>query len=206
MNKKKLPNAIVQTPEAVHADSLTEQHAFISPQTERVRRARPGRQVIDMAPQREAPNVLVANDTGPVTARPDDSYVRRHRAMATRIVERHANFSAIGGVIPLPIVNIASVSAIILRMLKRLSQHYGVPFERDRARMVVIGLTGGCMPTGLAAATASTLSFVVPGANLFGLAVCSVTASTCTRGIGRLFIELFESGATWRDLPPAEHR
>jgi uncharacterized protein (DUF697 family) len=153
-----------------------------------------------------ATTLVIANDLGPLSPRPDSSFESRHRSRARAIVERHANFSAIGGVIPLPLVNLASVTAIILRMLKLLSRHYGVPFERERARMIVVGLTGGCMPTGLAAVTASTLSFAVPGSALFGLAVCSVTASACTRGIGRMFIELFESGATWRDLPTLESR
>jgi uncharacterized protein (DUF697 family) len=165
--------------------------------------------VIEIASKREGPSVLVANDAGPAAPRPDDdddTYEMRHRSIARAIVERHANLSAIGGVIPLPIVNVASVTAIILRMLKMLSGHYGVPFERDRARKIVVGLTGGVMPTGLAAVTTSTLSYVVPGSNLLGLAVCSITASACTRAIGRMFIELFEGGATWRDIPALEKR
>jgi hypothetical protein len=64
----------------------------------------------------------------------------------------------------------------------------------------VIGLMGGAMPTGLAAATASTLVYIVPGSNLIGLAVSSMTALACTRGIGNIFIEHFESGATLHDF------
>ena len=91
------------------------------------------------------------------------------------IVERHAAYSVVGGIIPLPIVNVASVTAIIVRMVKVLSELYGVPFERDRARAIVIGLMGGIMPTGVAAVTASTLLYVIPGSNLIGLAMSSVS-------------------------------
>jgi uncharacterized protein (DUF697 family) len=214
-NKKKLPKAIVQTAHTMREAGAAEQRQDGVPSasvSEPAAASAPARNsaaadnVIDIALNREAPGVLVANDMSPAIAMPDGAFEMRHRSMARAIVERHANFSAIGGIIPLPIINVASVAAIILRMLKMLSRHYGVPFERERARMIVIGLTGGCMPTGLAAVTASTLSFIVPGSNLFGLAVCSVTASTCTRGIGKMFIELFESGATWRDIPAIEKR
>jgi uncharacterized protein (DUF697 family) len=125
----------------------------------------------------------------------------RRRAKALAIVERHANLSAIGGVIPLPIVNVASVTAIIVRMVRALSSHYGVPFERGRARAIVVGLMGGFIPTGLAAVTASALFYIVPGSNLVGLAVSSVAASACARNIGRLFVEHFENGATLFDFP-----
>ena len=60
---------------------------------------------------------------------------------------------------------------------------------------------GGVMPTGLASAATSALVYVVPGANVLGLVVSSVTAGTCARSIGRLFIDHFESGATLVDFP-----
>ena len=52
------------------------------------------------------------------------------------------------------------------------------------------------MPTGLGAVTTSTLVYIVPGSSLVGLAVSSVAGAACTRSIGRIFIEHFESGAT----------
>jgi uncharacterized protein (DUF697 family) len=128
----------------------------------------------------------------------------RRRSLAKAIVERHAAYAAIGGVIPVPIANVASITAVIVRMVKVLSGLYGVPFQRDRARAMVIGLMGGTVPTGLAAVTTSTLVTLIPASALIGLAVSSVTAIACTRSIGRIFIEHFESGATLHDLPPLE--
>jgi uncharacterized protein (DUF697 family) len=121
-------------------------------------------------------------------------------------VERHAAYSAVGGIIPLPLANVASVTALIVRMVKALSDHYRVPFERARARAIVIGLMGGAMPTGFGVVTTTSLLHLVPGANLIGLAVCSVTAAACTRSIGRIFVEHFESGATLVEFPAIERR
>ncbi len=128
----------------------------------------------------------------------------RRRSLAKAIVERHAAYAAVGGIIPVPIANVASITAVIVRMVKVLSGLYGVPFQRDRARAMVIGLMGGTVPTGLAAVTTSTLVTLIPASGLIGLAVSSVTAIACTRSIGRIFIEHFESGATLHDLPPLE--
>lgn len=125
---------------------------------------------------------------------------------ANAIVERYSNFSALGGVIPLPLFNVAGVTVIIVRMVKQLCSLYGVPYQNGRARALVVGLAGGAVPTTASAITTSTLVFVIPGVNLFGLAVSSVTASVCTRAIGRRFIEHFETGANLLDFPVIDKR
>jgi uncharacterized protein (DUF697 family) len=95
----------------------------------------------------------------------------------------------------LPVVNIAGVAAIILRMLKQLSELYQVHFERDRTRLFVIGVLGGAAPTGLGAATVSTIGLVAPVPAFLGLAVSALTAAAVTRAIGEVFIESFERQA-----------
>jgi uncharacterized protein (DUF697 family) len=136
----------------------------------------------------------VVSDVLPVTSINAEPQGLRRRAEARKIVERHKMYAAVGGLLPLPVVNVAGVTAIILRMMKALSKLYQVPFERDRTRSIVVGLMGGAVPTGLAAATSSTLAFVIPGSGLVGLAVSSVSAAAFTRGIGLVFIDHFESG------------
>ncbi len=135
---------------------------------------------------------------------PAEFGARRRLSQAHAIVERHATYSAAGGIIPLPIANAASVMAIIVRMVRMLSNLYGVPFERDRARAIVVGMAGGATPTGLAAITSSTLYYLVPASAIIGLAVSSVAAVACTRSIGRTFVEHFESGATLNDYSAIE--
>lgn len=146
-----------------------------------------------------APTATAAVTRVPSTGMESDE--GRRRSLARAIVERHAAYAAVGGVIPVPIANVAGVTAVIVRMVKVLSGLYGVPFERDRARAMVIGLMGGTVPTGLGAVTASTLVSLIPGSALIGLGVSSIAAIACTRSIGQVFVEHFEGGATLRDLP-----
>jgi uncharacterized protein (DUF697 family) len=201
-NKKKLPKAIRRTPEdprqgaSAHTTDLKQPTGAAAASFF----ARDG-EIVGPAPPSPAAGALVVQRREPT----EFNAVRR-LSQAQAIVERHATYSAAGGLVPLPIVNVASVTAIILRMVKRLSNLYGVPFERDRARAIVVGLAGGAMPTGLAAVTTSTLHYLVPASALIGLAVSSVTAVACTRSIGRIFVEHFESGETLRDFPTIEQR
>jgi uncharacterized protein (DUF697 family) len=124
-----------------------------------------------------------------------DTEAARQRTRALAIVERHANFSAAGGFIPVPIANMAVVTAVIMRMIRALHELYGMPFEHSRAYGLVIGLTGGVLPTRLATLATSTAVLLVPGYNLFGLAVSSVTASAYARAVGRMLINDFEHQA-----------
>ncbi|HWV55141.1 DUF697 domain-containing protein [Pseudorhodoplanes sp.] len=114
---------------------------------------------------------------------------------AFKIVDRHKMYAGLGGLLPMAAVNVAGVTAVILRMVKTLSDLYGIPFERDKTRSIVIGLMGGAAPTGLAAAAATTLSFAAPIAGAVGLAVSSVAAAALTRRIGLHFVERFETEA-----------
>ena len=147
----------------------------------------------------------VANDQRPTVSIYVDGYAARRRARARSIVERHKTFAAIGGLFPLPIVNVAGVTAVMLRMVKQLSDLYGVPFERDRTRSLIVGLVGGAVPTGLGTATASTLAFVLPAHALVGLGVSAISAGALTRGIGLVFLDHFESASMPLGVAEIEH-
>jgi uncharacterized protein (DUF697 family) len=135
-------------------------------------------------------NTEIVDDSYPA-ALPADPAVRL-RPLAERIVRRHATMAGCGGLIPIPIVNISAITAIIVRMVRTLAGVYGINLQRDRARALVISFLGGTLPTGFAVATSSTLIYLVPGANLAGMAVSSISAVACTRAIGSMFIDYFE--------------
>lgn len=200
MNKKKLPKAVLRTADqmreaaersqdAPHPVDLNETPAARPAAMRTADRAAAGN-VIEMMPKAdaaEAPQPAVPADDGAVALR---------RRMAVATVERYANWAAVGGAIPVPLANAAAVTALMVRMIHSLSKLYGVPFEKTRTRAAVVGLMGGVLPTGLATIAASAVTYVAPGYGLLGLAASSVTSSTYARGIGRLYIEHFESGST----------
>ena len=126
-------------------------------------------------------------------SRAADPLAARRRALARRIVDRHKNYAAVGGLVPLPAANIASVTAVNLRMVKQLSELYGVPFQRDRTRSLIIAVSAGAVPTGAGLAASSTLMWIVPGGLVWGLGAAALTAGALTRGIGLVFVDSFET-------------
>jgi uncharacterized protein (DUF697 family) len=212
MNKKKLPRAIQRTRDdraTGFIEELPQRPASSGTSELRDIRAtnvsEPAGKVVKLIPEsdgspRQSPHS--SSQTSSLASIGADQ--RKARALA--IVDRHAAYSAIGGVIPLPLANFAGVTAVILRMVKVLSNHYGVPFERDRARTIVVALVGGTMPMGVATLATSTVWYIVPPAALMGLAASCLTAAGFTRSIGRIFVEHFETGATLKDFSAPEPR
>jgi uncharacterized protein (DUF697 family) len=169
MNKKKLPKAVLRT-----ADQMREPAPTAKSQDN----------VIEMVPKTELP----------APAAPTDPAAALRRRKAGAIVERYANLSAIGGAVPIPLANAAAITGLLVRMVKKLSDLYDVPFERTRTRSIVIGLMGGALPTGFATIATTTVTYFIPGLNMMGLAISSVTSGAFARSIGHLYIEHFENG------------
>jgi len=205
VSKKKLPNAIIHPidgmREAVAADRSREWRGALTATTAPNQSANGEAVTAPMGIEKTQASAVPVKATSTRGARTfAETNLAKRQAQARAIVARHAAYSAVGGILPLPVASVAGITTIIIRMVKMLSNLYGVPFERDRARAIIVGLVGGTVPTGFAAVTTSTLFFVVPSGALMGLVVSSFTAIACTRSIGQIFIEHFESGATLHDL------
>ena len=151
---------------------------------------------VEAEPVLEVSSAPIANDVTPPLSAEANAEAAKRRALARKIVNRHRNYAAVGGLLPLPVVSIASLTAINLLMVRQLSTLYRVPFQRDRSRSLIVALVGGAVPAGLGTATSTKLMLVVPGGMLFGIGVSAVTAAALTRGIGLVFIESFESDAS----------
>jgi len=188
MTRKPLPKAIRQP--------ITNLHDFTAPITPDEEAPIAAAIAAKLKPELAVSLAPIANDAGPSSTSPEaKNFAAKRLARARKIVGRHRNYAAMGGLVPLPVANIASVTAINLRMVKQLSDLYQVPFSRDRTRSFIIGLVGGAVPTGLGTATSSTLMWIVPGGLLVGLGVSAISAAALTRGIGLVFVDSFESGA-----------
>jgi uncharacterized protein (DUF697 family) len=205
MNRRKLPKVIMRvsdddmsgTPAGLGAAPLAEAGtAHVIPAF--------GRDSDPIGSIAETATETASVNTLPQPASLPDPAAARRRARALRIVDRYAVYSAVGGIVPLPLVNVAGITGLIVRMVKVLADHYGVAFEKDRARAIVVGFVAGVMPSGLGSIASSTLTYLMPHSALAGLAVSSVTAAACTRSIGRIFVEHFENGATLADLRVVE--
>ncbi|MDR3436283.1 DUF697 domain-containing protein [Telmatospirillum sp.] len=140
------------------------------------------------------------------TGAPPDLTAALHRAQAREVVERYSTYAAVGCVVPLPLIEMATLAAVVFKMCRTLAIHYQVPLSQTRARSVVIALICALIPTGLGNLTTAALLKIVPGADVLGFAAASMSAAALTRLAGFSLIAQFESGdaslptdlAVWR--------
>jgi uncharacterized protein (DUF697 family) len=198
MRRKPLPKAITRSIanlQQIAAGFAADEQGRVPPHL--TRQAAPPSTAFDAV--EPEPKFEPASETKPPSTRDSaDPLAARRRALAHRIVDRHKNYAAMGGLVPLPAANIASVTAMNLRMVKQLSELYGIPFQRDRTRSLIIALIAGAAPTGAGLAASSTLMWIIPGGLVWGLGAAALTAGALTRGIGLVFIDSFEAAIAER--------
>lgn len=128
-----------------------------------------------------------------------ESKLERSRA----IVRKYMYWSMGAGFIPVPYVDIAAVTGVQIKMLADLSQHYGIPFAKNRAKEIVAALIGGALPGPIAASAVGSAVKMVPvvGPIIGGVSVPILSGAT-TYAVGTVFIQHFESGGTFLDFDP----
>ena len=119
------------------------------------------------------------------------------------IIIDHAMLSAGTGLFSVPLLDVAAMLTIELRMLKKLSDLYGIPFSKYRGKSMIASLVGG-IHAGLW--TSSCLK-LIPLFGLAGVVLPMVAISGgITYAIGKVFVQHFESGGTLLDFRPEKMR
>lgn len=135
-----------------------------------------------------------------------EATLESRRAAAVKLVERFSLWSGAAGLIPLPLVDLAAVGGVQVRMLSRISQIYGVPFSENRGKALIAGLAGSMVPVSSAIGAAS----IIKGVPLFGIVVSAFAMPAMSAGatyaIGMVFIQHFASGGTLLDFNAGDYR
>lgn len=199
---KKLPKATAQTFDDIRHQRDTAQPAKAKAKTAKAptRKARPAAAKTAEKTRAEPPRRSARSTTA------DDTAQELRRVRAGMIIERFTAYSAVGSIIPIPVVDTLSVVFLIVSMVKSLAGLYETPFNRDRVRAAVAGLIGGVGQAGAGTAIATALAKWTPGANMVGAAVSSATSAVLTRTIGHAFVLHFETGGTALEFDPATLR
>jgi uncharacterized protein (DUF697 family) len=128
-------------------------------------------------------------------------------AQATEIVKRNMLWSAGAGVLPVPMLELVAITAVEVKLINELAQHYKLPFRNDLAKSAVLSLVGslGSVTLGKLIAFSSMRAIPVFGQLLAVVAVPGMAAAI-TYAIGKVFIAHFEAGGTLLDFNPAAMR
>ncbi|HEX2222691.1 MAG TPA: DUF697 domain-containing protein [Thermoanaerobaculia bacterium] len=124
-------------------------------------------------------------------------------AGAVQIIKKYALWSAGAGLIPVPGVDLAAIAGVQVKMLSELARLYDVPFRRNRAKAVILGVLGSTGAQALAVGLPGTAVKMVP---ILGSVIGAVTtplfAGAVTYGIGNVLVPHFERGGTLENLNP----
>lgn len=113
-----------------------------------------------------------------------------YRSQANKIIEKHVIWSLGGGLIPIPLVDFAAVTAIQVDMLGQLANLYGVKYTESNGKKLVVALTG----TTLAKIGSSFLK-VIPGfGSVIGGVSMAILSGASTYAVGQVAIQQFELG------------
>ena len=124
---------------------------------------------------------------------------RMRRERAQTLVQYHSAIAGSVGVMPLPWLDLVVVSAVQLRMLRRLTRLYEIEFSSQRVKVLIAALIGGTQ----SALVVASLSKYIPAV---GPAVAGIpaglAAGATTYALGRVFMAHFETGGNLIDFDP----
>jgi uncharacterized protein (DUF697 family) len=141
-------------------------------------------------------------ETGQATAETPE---QRHDT-AAKLVDRFSLWSGVGGLIPLPFVDVLAVGGLQLQMLRRLSQMYDVQFSENRGKALIASIAGTMIPVTSGMGAASALKGVPILGMIASAFVMPVLSAGATYAIGKAFVQHFESGGTLLDFNPPDYK
>jgi uncharacterized protein (DUF697 family) len=120
------------------------------------------------------------SDSTPKAPQATDRTARRMRA--DRIIKKYVLWSSGAGLIPIPLADLAAVTAVQVSMLEELSKLYEVEFSEPVVRNFLTALTGGV----IARIGASAIK-AIPGIGTFlGGASMSIMSGASTYAVGQV--------------------
>lgn len=120
---------------------------------------------------------------------------------ARRIVRRNVYWAVGAGLVPVPGVDFVALTAVQVKLLKQLSDHYHVKFFDDKAKKIVSALVASTGSVALAGLVGHSLFKLVPVVGqIFGVVGLPVFAGALTQAIGNLFVMHYETGGTLLDF------
>ncbi|MEM7182870.1 MAG: YcjF family protein [Spirochaetota bacterium] len=119
---------------------------------------------------------------------------------ADRIVYRHMIYSMAAGAIPIPLVDIAAVTANQVDMIRQLAEQYSVEYSKDMGKSIATSITGATF----AKAGASVIK-TIPGVGTWlGITAQVLLAGSSTYALGQIFKNHFSQDNGLFDIDPDE--
>lgn len=127
-------------------------------------------------------------------------------AQANKIVRNYSLGSIVPSLIPVPMLDLAAVTGIQLKMLQSLAQTYGIEFKQEFGRAAITALIGGTVALSTARVVSSAVKAIPGVGSLVGAFTMPAINGGTTYAIGKVFTQHFESGGTFLTFDAAKVR
>ena len=123
------------------------------------------------------------------------------RALGT--VRKYVYGAMAVGLVPVPLVDLAGLTALQIKMVHSIAKIYDVPFKTDIGKSTIASLLGSLGPVTIARGTFGSLVKAIPVVGpIAGIATQPVLAGAFTYAVGKVFIQHFEAGGTFLNFNP----
>lgn len=121
---------------------------------------------------------------------------------ANSITNRRTLYAAGAGLIPFPIVDIATLLGVQVIMIRDIARVFGVDFKEQRVRSMITTLVGDLGAVGVM----SGVKAIPVVGSIVGAFSTSLTGAAATYALGKVFTQHFNHGGTLLDFDPMKSR
>ena len=118
------------------------------------------------------------------------------------LVKKYMWWSMGAGLLPIPLLDIAAVSGVQLKMLNELAKVYNVKFSKNAGKSIIGALLGGISADALSKSYITSAVKSIPIIGIVGSVSMPIFSGAATWAIGKVFIQHFASGGTFLDFDP----
>ena len=124
-------------------------------------------------------------------------------ARAHNLVQNYLLASASIALVPVPLLDLAGITALQIKLVHSLAKLYDVPFKEDIAKSLVAALLSGASTILLIKGLVS-LAKAIPVLGTLAGGSIAISGASVTYAVGEVFIRHFESGGTLLDFDPKQ--
>ncbi len=121
---------------------------------------------------------------------------------ADRIIRKYA-FGSMGiGLIPFPVIDIAALTAVQIKLVRKLAKIYDVPFSKSEVKSFITALAGSTVSVSVAGTLSSFAKFIPIVGQTAGAVTMPSLAGAATYAVGKVFETHFSAGGDFSDFNP----
>jgi uncharacterized protein (DUF697 family) len=144
-------------------------------------------------------NMANENATTPAPVTPSIPVDAAKLASAEKILKDYTMYGGVAGVIPVPFIDFAAISAVQMKMCHSIGKVYGFDLSDHMLKSAIGSVVSGNLATATGKGIGMRIAKAIPiVGGIASLLVLPAMAAASTYALGKVFIVHFESGGTYK--------